>query len=324
MSGNRPEWLPTASQERLRARAKLLDDIRAFFRNRAVLEVETPYLSAGAIPDPNIESIAVVRAKNGTGVAPGSFLHTSPEFAMKRLLASGVGDIYQIARVFRDGENGRRHNPEFTLLEWYRLGFDHWQLMAEVGDLVTGLLPSAAPIRTTSYSELFLNILDINPLEANGAELADVARRRGLDIAGTLRPQQWLDLLFTHYIEPELAGSAVFVHGFPAAQAALARLEPDEPRTARRFELFVDGMELANGFHELLDAEEQRRRFSNEQQLRHEAGLPEVPIDQRFLAALDAGLPDCAGVALGVDRLLMLIAGADCIDDVLAFPIERA
>ena len=243
---------------------------------------------------------------------------------MKWLLAAGSGDIYQVTRAFRDGERGRWHNPEFTLLEWYRVGFDHWRLMDEVAELVSLVLPGAGEFSWISYRMLFLDALDLDPLACTGDQLAAKARAHGIDTAGQFDHRAWLDLLFTHLLEPRLAGRAVFIHGFPAAQAALARLDPDDPRTAQRFELYVDGVELANGFHELNDPDEQRARFAADQDRRRAAGLPHVDPDERFLAALEAGMPDCAGVALGLDRLLMLAEQADCIDDVLAFPMERA
>jgi lysyl-tRNA synthetase class 2 len=317
-------WQPAATLDRLRARARLLAQVRGFFASRGVLEVETPCLAAAATPDPALESFAVP-CRDGS--QPGGrylYLQTSPEFAMKRLLAAGSGDIYQVTRAFRDGERGRWHNPEFTLLEWYRVGFDHWRLMDEVADLVAMVLPGTGEFTRVAYRTLFLEALDLDPLACTSEQLAAKARAHGIDTAGRLDHQAWLDLLFTHVLEPRLAGRAVFVHGFPAAQAALARLDPDDPRTAQRFELYVDGIELANGFHELSDPDEQRARFAADRERRRAAGLPPVAADERFLAALEAGMPDCAGVALGLDRLLMLAEQADRIDDVLAFPVERA
>ena len=317
-------WQPAATLDRLRARARLLSQVRAFFDSRGVLEVETPCLSSAATPDPALESFAVSWRDGSAPETRQLYLQTSPEFAMKRLLAAGAGDIYQLTRAFRDGERGRWHNPEFTLLEWYRVGFDHWRLMDEVADLVASVLPGTGEFTRISYRALFLEVLDLDPLTCTGDQLAAKARAHGIDIAGRLDQQAWLDLLFTHVVEPRLAGRAVFVHGFPAAQASLARLEPDDPRIAQRFELYVNGIELANGFHELSDPGEQRARFAANQEKRRVAGLPAVAMDERFLAALEAGMPDCAGVALGMDRLLMLAEQADRIDDVLAFPVERA
>lgn len=317
-------WRPAASLERIRARAGLLNQVRSFFQERNVLEVETPYLSQSAGTDPAIDPLVVCGAGQAQLRTGGQFLHTSPEFAMKRMLAAGVGDIFQIARVFRGGESGRHHNPEFTMLEWYRLEFDHWRLMDEVEELVRALLPSIAPIPRIAYSDLFEQALGLDPVAADQAQLEDAARRQGIEVDTKLTTREWLDLLFDRCIGPELAGNAFFVHGFPAAQAALARLDPDDRTLARRFELIVDGMEIANGFHELSDPLEQRRRFDAELRERRSAGSPEVPMDEKLLSALDAGLPDCSGVAMGLDRLLMLMTGAGHVHEVLAFPPERA
>lgn len=250
---------------------------------------------------------------------------------MKRLLAAGSGCIYQIARVFRDGEAGRRHNPEFTLLEWYRVGFDHHRLMDEVTELVTALLAGRLPLaqpERLSYRELFQRHLDLNPHRASVAELAARAETQGVSIPPgmpTDRTDPWLDLLLTHYIEPRLgAGRLTFVYDYPASQAALARLGPGDPPVGERFELYVNGVELANGFHELGNAAEQRRRFEAENATRRGLGWPLMPVDENLLAALAAGLPDCAGVALGFDRLVMLAAGKTTLAEVLAFPFERA
>ena len=303
----------------------MLRRIRAFFASRGVLEVETPVLSSGAATDPALSSFCV--DYHGPGAPPGRrlFLQTSPEYGMKRLLAAGSGDIYQVARVFRDGEAGHWHNPEFTLLEWYRVGFDHMQLMDEVAALVAELLPGCGGFSRLAYRDLFERYLAIDPLEADEATLAAAARRRGIDVRGELQHTGWLDLLFTHVIAPGLAeGDCVFVHGFPAVQASLARLDPSDTRVAERFELYVRGIELANGFHELVDGTEQGARFAADNRLRLDSGLPGMPPDHRLLAALEAGMPDCAGVAVGVDRLLMLMMGAETIDEVLAFPVARA
>lgn len=248
---------------------------------------------------------------------------------MKRLLAAGSGDIYQLARVFRDGEAGGRHNPEFTLLEWYRVGWDHHRLMDEVAALIGELLPGFArqPAERFSYRELFVQHLDLDPFRASVAELIACAESRGIGLPTGLSddaPDPWLDLLLTHCIEPRLPSDRpVFVHDYPPAQAALARIRPDDPPVAERFELYLGGIELANGFHELADPAEQRRRFERDNRLRAERGLPEIPLDEQLLAALEH-LPDCAGVALGIDRLLMLAAGKHRLDEVLAFPFERA
>ena len=307
--------------QKLQARADLLARVRRFFADRGVMEVETPLLSANAATDPALASFVVAA---GPGRDP-LYLQTSPEFHMKRLLAAGVGDIYQITRGFRDGESGRRHNPEFTLIEWYRLGFDHWSLMDEVAELVDSLLPARIPWSRVSFPGLFVRHVGVDPLEADAGALARVARDHGVAPPAGLDRSGWMDLLFSHVVEPALAtAGGVLVHDYPADQAALARLDPQNPRVARRFELYVDGVELANGFHELTDPAVQRLRFEHDNERRQAAGLPAVAPDERLLSALEAGLPDCAGVALGLDRLLMLISGARHIDEVLAFPLARA
>lgn len=325
------DWRPTATRARLELRAALLAAMRAFFAARGVLEVETPILSAAATPDPHLASLAT--RYTGPGAAGGRrlYLHTSPEYPMKRLLAAGSGSIFQLCKAFRDGEAGRRHNPEFTLLEWYRVGWDHHQLMDEVGDLVTTLLAPHRPLAAVehlSYGHAFRRHVGTDPHQASGAALAEAAR--ALDVASPPALDVddldgWRDLLWTSRVEPQLGrGRLTFIDDYPASQAALARLEPGEPAVAARFELYLDGVELANGFHELADAGQQAARFDRDLERRRAAQLPDVPRDTRMLAALAHGLPDCAGVALGVDRLLMLAAGTDDIRDVLAFPIDRA
>ena len=320
----------------LRHRAAWLARIRAFFAARNVLEVETPILSAAALPDPHLDSFAVHAAAglstNSISTPTTGYLHTSPEFPMKRLLAAGSGCIYQIARVFRAGELGRRHQPEFTLLEWYRVGFDHQHLMTEVAALVTDLLTDALPLaepERLSYRTAFLRHLQLDPLNTDVAQLHTCAQHHGISIPPgmpTTVLDPWLDLLLTHCIEPHLGqGRLSFLYDYPASQAALARLRPDDPAIAERFELYLHGVELANGFHELGDATEQRRRFEAENAARYAQGQPVMPLDAHFLAALEeAGLPDCAGVALGLDRLLMLALGKTTLQEVMAFPADRA
>ncbi len=316
------DWQPNASPEILRARADLLGRIRRFFAAREVLEVETPLLSSCGITDPSIEPLVVER---GTSLKQPRYLQTSPEYAMKRLLAHCGEPIFQLARAFRDGEAGARHNPEFSLLEWYRPGFDHHALMAEVAELVCDCLGERA-LHYYSYRQLFLDELALDPFTAAAAELESAARAR-LD-AGTLAGDRdmWLDLLMSHVIEPELANRGMcFVYDYPASQAALAHIsEVDGMAMGHRFELYVDGLELANGYFELGDAAEQRDRFERDNRRRRELGLAERPLDERLLAALAAGLPSCSGVALGVDRLLMLTTGIADIRDVMAFDWLRA
>ncbi len=289
--------------------------------------METPLLSAATVPDLHLHSLSCRLDAPG---APGRvYLQTSPELAMKRLLAAGSGAIYQICKAFRDGEAGCSHNPEFTMLEWYRPGFDHFRLMDEIDELLAVVLDVQRAERVT-YTEVFARHLDVDPHRAPLAVLRRVAEAHGIELAGAGPEDRdgWLQLLMSHAIEPELGrGRPSFVHDFPASQAALARVrpaaEPGDVPLAERFEVYVSGVELANGFHELTDAVEQRRRFEADLERRRRAGLEAVPLDERLLAALDAGLPDCAGVALGIDRLLMLRAGVRDLRQVIGFPVDR-
>lgn len=321
-----PDWRPTGSLDALRARACLYAQIRGFFADAGVLEVETPLASRAGLPDPALESWR--SAWTGPEGERPLWLHTSPEFPMKRLLAAGSGPIYQICKVFRDGERGRRHHPEFSLLEWYRPGWGSERLIAEVADLVRlALNQPGRPVEILSYRQLFRDRLAIDPFLATLAELDACARGQG--IAGVehlnLDRDGWLDLLLTHRLETGLGrGRLTFICDYPPSQAALARLRPGPEPVAERFELYLEGVELANGFAELTDAAEQRRRFEQDQAGRRELGLPVPPLDEAFLAALAAGMPETSGVALGLDRLLMAITGTRHIDEVLAFPIERA
>jgi lysyl-tRNA synthetase class 2 len=319
-----PSWRPSASLEDLRLRAALLTRTREFFAQRGVLEVETPILVNAAVTDVHIHSAEVLLA----GSARARFLHTSPEYAMKRLLASGSGDIYQICRVVRGEERSRLHNPEFTLVEWYRLGFSLERLMSEVEALMHTLLGSGQAARAAeriTYAQAFLRELGIDPLSTPTAELAELARTLGYASGAGSDRDELLEFIMATRVGPRLGwGTLTFVHGYPASQAALARLDASDERTARRFELYCDGVELANGFHELSVATEQRARFNRDNEERRRRGLAHRELDEHLLAALEAGLPDCSGVALGFDRVLMLAAGATHIDDVLAFPDERA
>jgi lysyl-tRNA synthetase class 2 len=314
----------------LRLRARLLARIRAFFAAHDVLEVDTPALSLAAITDPALHSFTTTCHGPGPHAGATCYLHTSPEFPMKRLLAADAGSIYQICKVFRDGEYGRLHNPEFTLLEWYRTGYDHLDLMDEVERLLREILEDIQPlssVRHWSYRDLFREFAGVDPFSVTAHELQSLLFSRhaigpvGLP-AADLDP--WLDLTLTHVIEPRLGRGLVFVRDYPESQAALARLRPGKPPVASRFEVYLDGIELANGFHELADAGEQRRRFSAECRRRDEVGAPAVCIDEHLLAALESGLPDCAGVALGIDRLLLAAAGKHDLHDVIAFPFDRA
>ena len=319
-------WKPSASLTMLKIRARLLQRIRAFFQVREVLEVETPLLSSAAATDPHIESYVIKHLQHDKP----RYLHTSPEFAMKRLLAAGSGSIYQICKVFRQGEVGRQHNPEFTMLEWYRIGFDHQQLMTEVDSLLRELLDGYLTLGDTqrlTYHDAFVQYAGLEPHSVSIDQLQEKVKEQGIDVTGLddSHKDSWLDLLMTHVVEPALPRDCpVFIYDYPASQAALARIRQDDPPVAERFELYIYGMELANGFHELADAQEQRQRFVADNQARTVTGLSSMPIDEHVLAALDAGLPACAGVALGVDRLVMLAAGAKSISEVLAFDTERA
>lgn len=326
------DWRPTAKLEVLKLRARMLSDIRAFFAARGVLEVETPALSAAATPDPALESFT--STYTGPGAAKGEmlYLHTSPEFPMKRLLAAGSGSIYQLCKVFRNGESGRLHNPEFTMLEWYRTGFDHHRLMDEVAALVGAALAGRlklGPVERLSYRDAFQRHAGLDPHVATHAEFVDAARAHDIKAPDSMHDPHdlaaWRDLLLTHIVEPHLGrGHLTFLYDFPASQASLARILPGEPPLAARFELYVNGIELANGFHELGDGAEQRLRFERQLHAREAAGHRKVPLDERLLAALDSGMPDCAGVALGFDRLVMLSAAARSIDQVISFPLARS
>lgn len=292
-------WRPTASRQALGVRAAIAARIRDWFVAHPALEVDTPSLSAAAATDPHIHSLYTEVAGAGR-----RWLQTSPEFPMKRLLAAGYGDCWQMCKVFRDGESGRMHNPEFTLLEWYRTGFDDADLMNEVDALVRHCLDGhhlLGPTTRITY--------------ADAMDLVSEAERATLD-----RDDD--DLVFGALVAPQLGlDGPCFVTDWPVAQAALARARPENPQLAGRFELFISGIELANGYHELCDPEEQRRRFAADNLVR---GQAKVPVDERLLAALEAGLPDCAGVALGFDRLVMLAFGASTIAEVMSFPVSDA
>jgi lysyl-tRNA synthetase class 2 len=328
-SGAGLKWEPTASLATLKLRSQVITRVRDFFARHGVLEVETPILSSAGTTAPNLHSFTAHSLAPDDDHTP-RFLHTSPEFAMKRLLAAGSGSIYQICRVFRGGEVGRLHNPEFTMLEWYRIDFDHHQLMDEVAMLVTEVLKGFRVLETfekLTYRDAFMRYSGIDPHTASVAELAKTARENGIEVSG-LRDDEldgWRDLLMTHLIEKNLGRHRMtFIYDYPASQASLARVHEGDPPVADRFEMYLEGIELANGFYELADAEEQRRRFEHEQLVRAEAGLAAIPFDNRLLASLQYGLPDCSGVALGLDRFIMLAVGATSIAEVIAFPFAGA
>jgi lysyl-tRNA synthetase class 2 len=318
-------WRPAAGLDALRLRARLLQETRAYFAQQDVLEVETPILARATVTDVHLASLRTRIAGLGD-----FYLQTSPEFAMKRLLAAGSGGIFQVARVFRDGERGALHNPEFTLIEWYRPAFDAHALMTDVERLVSRLLAPYRTLGTTqrlTYRETMRTLAGVDPFTASVRDLHDCVRRHDvtLPVPAPDERDDCLDLLMSTVVGPRLGiGRLAFVHEFPAAQAALARVKDSDPAVAERFELFLDGVELANGFHELADSGEQRRRFEQDLTRRRNAGLDLPPIDEHLLAALAHGIPDCAGVALGFDRLVMQAAGARHIDDVIAFPADRA
>lgn len=316
----------TPLRQRLQWRAQLYAMIRTFFAERGVLEVETPILSAAGNTDPNIESFHAPFTGHVDAGARERWLRTSPEFPLKRLLAHGVGDCYELGRVFRNGEAGERHNPEFTMLEWYRVGWNHRQLMEETIALVEAALALAGrrvEVVIEGYRQIFLDELGLDPMHAETAELRASLAQYHIDPAGLTR-DDWLDLLITHKLQPAFPHDRITViHDYPATQCALARIRPGDPPLAERFELYLGPYELANGYHELNDAQEQRRRFERDNARRRERGLCEMPIDEHLLATLD-NMPDCAGVALGIERLLMCMAGTGRIADVLAFPFSKA
>ncbi|WP_372777181.1 EF-P lysine aminoacylase EpmA [Litorivivens sp.] len=312
------DWQPSAALTALQARAALLKVVRGFFNQRGVMEVDTPLLASAPVTDPAIEAYSLQQAE--------LYLQTSPEYAMKRLLAAGSGPIYQICKAFRQGESGRRHNPEFTMLEWYRPGFALVDLMAEVGELLC-LVLGDRPVRSYGFADLFAREFGLDLFSADSSELCQLAEKRHGIPASSLDRDEAINLLFSHDIEPALGrGEYSLVRDFPASQAALARLgrDPQGREVALRFEAFVDGVELANGYDELLDADEQRARFSADLEQRRQRGQVTPPADENLLAALAHGLPECAGVALGLDRLLMLQLGTSSMSEVLAFPIDRA
>ena len=315
------DWRPSASRARLAQRAELLAATRDFFGARGLLEVETPMLVGAAVTDTHLESVpARLGARN-------MHLHTSPEYAMKRLLAAGSGDIWQLCRVARGDERSRLHNPEFTLLEWYRCGWPMAQLIEEVAALLDALCVRAdaapRPLIVRRYADAFRDLFGVDPLTASDAALGALARDAGLE--GDAAREDLLDFLVGAKLGPTLGrGEWLALTHWPASQAALARLDPADTRTALRFEVYADGVELANGFEELADPREQTARFAADNATRRARGLPEHAVDERLLAALAAGLPPCSGVAVGFDRAVMVATGARSIDEVIAFTTEQA
>jgi lysyl-tRNA synthetase class 2 len=319
-------WRPSASIETLKARAKIIQKIRHFFEQKDVLEVDTPALSHATVTDQHLHSFATQFNHPMALEKATLYLQTSPEFAMKRLLCAGSGAIFQICKAFRDEESGQYHNPEFTMLEWYRPDFDHHQLMTEIDELLC-LLLKCEPAERVTYQAVFKRFLQCDPLQATLAELQQLAQRYGHDEWVTTEENRdtLLMLLFSEHVEPHIGQQRpCFVVGFPASQAALAKLNQAQPLVADRFELYFRGFELANGFHELTDHSEQTKRFEQDNHLRINAGLQPMPIEQRLILALKHGLPNCAGVAIGVDRLVMLCLGLSAIEQSMAFDHSRA
>ena len=322
-------FAPTASLANLRLRAQLLKRLRQFFDERGFLEVETPLLSADTVVDRHLDPLRVTLFDDPREPDVGRtlWLQTSPEFGMKRLLAAGAKAIYQVTRAFRGGEIGRLHNPEFTLVEWYRVGDDYHAGMTLLAELAAALL-ARGPVDRITYRAAFREHADIDPFDATVAELRAVAHARSSaappEFAADDR-DSWLNYLLNACVEPQLGQLApTILYDYPASQSALARIRDDDPPVAERFELYSHGIELANGFHELLDANTLRNRNRHNNQERRADGKFDLPEDSRLLAAMEHGLPPCTGVALGFDRLVMLAAGATSLADVLAFPIDIA
>lgn len=304
-------WRPSGRFAWLRQRAELLADIRTFFSQRGVIEVNTPLISRYGVTEPQIQSIALAEGQG--------FLRTSPEYHHKRLLAAGFGDLYELGPVMRAGERGRHHQPEFTLLEWYRVGWGWQQLADETVALIRHCSRRSArtwDMRLVSWRELFMETAQLDPLEIHDADLRARTAALPEDCDRSMR----LDYLLSTEIQPQLPSDQLTVlHHFPAEQAALAELDPDDPRLARRFEVFLGSLELGNGYQELCDADEQARRFAADNRRRADLGLPSMPVDNTLLAALRHGLPACSGIALGVDRLLMALSGANALSELVAF-----
>lgn len=322
------DWRPTCSLKLTRLRAQMLADIRRFFAERLVLEVETPLLSHSVGTDPQLEFFITEYCLSP--LRQTLFLQTSPEFAMKRLLAAGSGSIYQIGKAFRNGESGRFHNPEFTMLEWYRVGFNLPQLMDEIAELIEGLFSdqSLQETQRISYQDVFGSFTGLDPLVFSYPDYCAFARECQLSEAVDICGQDhalWLDFIFSHKVQPHLGDNALcMVYGYPACQSSLAKINEDNAQIAERVELFINGIELGNGYYELTDAEEQSKRFDKELAIRQQQKLPVTVKDKQLIAALESGLPECSGVAIGLDRLLMLMSGSASIDDVLSFSIRRA
>ncbi|SNC58878.1 elongation factor P--(R)-beta-lysine ligase [Sodalis endosymbiont of Henestaris halophilus] len=323
---NSASWQPSATIANLLKRAAILDQIRKFFNERGLLEVETPFMSQATVTDIHLIPFQTRFVKPGAAESMSLYLITSPEYHMKRLLAAGSGPIFQLCRSFRNEEVGRYHNPEFTMLEWYRPDYDMYLIMNEVNDLLQQILVCDNAERL-SYQQALISHVGIDPLSADKKQLYDTAIKWDLGEAALAEDERdtLLQLLFAMVVEPNIGhDKPAFVYHFPASQAALAKINTEDHRVANRFEVYFQGIELANGFCELTDEREQRQRFEQDNRKRVAMNLTEHPIDENFLAALGHGMPECSGVALGVDRLVMLALKAECLSDVLAFPIECA
>ncbi|MBP2848613.1 MULTISPECIES: elongation factor P--(R)-beta-lysine ligase [Dickeya] len=319
-------WQPSAPVANLLKRASIMKEIRRFFSDRGVLEVETPAMSQATVTDVHLFPFQTHFVGPGAADGMALYLMTSPEYHMKRLLAAGSGPIYQLCRSFRNEESGRYHNPEFTMLEWYRPHYDMYRLMNEMDDLLQQVLECDSA-EMLSYQQAFQRHLEVDPLSADKAQLREVAEKIGVgDVANREEDRDTLlQLLFAFGVEPQIGrDKPAFVYHFPATQAALAEISTEDHRVAERFEVYYKGIELANGFCELTDSKEQRQRFEQDNRKRAARGLPVQPIDENLLAALAAGIPPCSGVALGVDRLVMLALNAESIGEVMAFTVDRA
>ncbi len=315
-------WRPYADKRLIKLRAETYTKIRQFMAERNILEVETPVLSHATVTDVQLNSFRSEYSSPQSSSGKILYLQTSPEYAMKRLLASGTGAIYQISKVFRNEEQGKLHNPEFTMLEWYQPDYGHHQLMQEL-ELFLNLF-AMNHCEKISYGEIFLEHTGLDPHTCDTNELKSMAQQHGM--SSTIEERSvLLDFIFSDKITSTLGNTRpMFVYDYPAYQCALAKLSNSTPKVAERFELFINGMEIANGFHELTNADEQLARFEQDLTLRKKENRPDLPIDHLFLDALKQGLPDCAGVAVGIDRLLMVITEINDIREVLGFPIERA
>ncbi len=321
-------WQPTADIETLKKRAQYLADVRFFFAERDTWEIETPILSSAAPTAPYLDSFTTDYSPIGSGTKQTHYLQTSPEFAMKRLLAAGSGSIYQIARVFRNGEQGRQHSPEFTMLEWYRPGLSLYKLIDEVNALLQHVFQFDSVMRL-SYRAVFEFFFKLNVLTCSDDEIKHCTQERINSLPDDFETDRdgWLELLMSYVVEPNLASLnlPLFIYDFPASQAQLAKIKHDQQgnAVADRFELYINGVEIANGYNELLDADELRGRFEADNKQRRQQDKPEMPPDENLLAAMQYGLPECSGVAVGFDRLIMLAVGEKEISQVQSFSISH-